>query len=152
MGLVRRATADDVAQLVSLVEAYWEFEGISGFEPERVTIALRRLLSEPRLGAGWIALADDTVVGYLLGVYVFSLEHLGLTAEIDEFFVLASARSSGVGLALLEAAESEFQRAGCTNVSLQLSRDNEAARRFYHRQGYQERGGFELLEKTLTVG
>ena len=72
-------------------------------------------------------------VGYLLAVYVFSLEHLGLTAEIDEFFVLPSARGKGLGDALLQRAEAEFIRRGCTNVSLQLGRGNDGARVFYAR-------------------
>jgi GNAT superfamily N-acetyltransferase len=48
-------------------------------------------------------------------VYVFSLEHLGLMAEIDEFFVLSSQRGRGIGAELLKAAESE-----CTVVSSRL--------------------------------
>jgi pimeloyl-ACP methyl ester carboxylesterase len=110
------------------------------------------LLSESDRGGGWIALTGDTAVRYLLAVYVFSLEHLGLTVEIDELFVVPPHRGNKVGRALLMAAESEFVRAGCTNVSLQLSRGNDSARAFYHRHGYTERSGFELLEKALDEG
>lgn len=149
MAQVRRATEDDVLVLLSLVAAYWEFEGISGFQALDTAPQLKRLLSEPHLGAGWIASEGNTPVGYLLAVYVFSLEHKGLTAEIDEFFVSPSERGSGVGSELLRVAETEFGRVGCTNVSLQLSRGNEAARRFYCRQGYKARSKYELLEKTL---
>ncbi len=149
---IRKAEADDIAALLPLVAAYWDFESISGFEVQRVASQLERLLSEPGLGAGWIALAGDTPVAYLLAVYVFSLEHLGLTAEIDEFFVSPSGRDTGVGSELLRAAESEFKRIGCTNVSLQLSRGNDAARRFYHHRGYGERSGYELLDKMLHAG
>jgi hypothetical protein len=92
---------------------------------------------------------EGAAVGYLLAVYVFSLEHLGLTAEIDELFVLPSQRGRGVGAELLRCAEAEFLRAGCTNVSLQLSRGNDAARAFYHRHGYSERSAYELLDRML---
>ncbi len=151
MAFIRRATADDSATLLPLVAAYWDFESIAGFDPARVAPKLERLLSMPDLGASWIALADNDAVGYLLAVYVFSLEHLGLTAEIDEFFVLPTGRSCGVGSALLRAAEREFTRIGCTNVSLQISRGNNAAGRFYRRYGYVERSGFELLDKMLDT-
>jgi ribosomal protein S18 acetylase RimI-like enzyme len=92
---------------------------------------------------------DGQLVGYLVAVYVFSLEHFGLTAEIDEFMVLDQHRSHGVGSALLKIAESTFAQAGCTNVSLELSRRNDGARAFYHRQGYSERSRYELLDKAL---
>lgn len=149
---IRQARMDDVPALCSLVEKYWGFEGISGFEQERVSGQLGRLLAEPRLGAGWIAISAGVPTGYLLAVYVFSLEHLGITAEIDEFFVLPSHRSGGIGARLLAAAESGFHEMGCTNVSLQLSRRNDAARTFYRRHQYAERSGYELLDKMLRVG
>lgn len=149
---IKRAIAGDATILLPLVEAYWDFESISGFDPAPVRHQLDRLLSAPELGAGWIAYHEDAAVGYILAVYVFSLEHMGLTAEIDEFFVLPSGRSAGVGSELLRSAETEFARIGCTNVSLQLSRHNDAARSFYHRFGYAERAGFELLDKTLQAG
>lgn len=149
MALIRRAGAADAPTLLPLIAAYWAFESISGFDPVRLGPQLERLLSTPGLGTGWIASEGGVATGYLLAVYVFSLEHAGLTAEIDEFFVLPELRGSGVGSEMIRRAESEFIDAGCTNVSLQLSRHNDAARRFYRRIGYAERSDFELLEKDL---
>jgi ribosomal protein S18 acetylase RimI-like enzyme len=107
------------------------------------------MCADEALASGWIAFTRGQAVGYLLAVYVFSLEHLGLTAEIDEFFVLPSARGRKIGGELLRLAEAEFVRRGCTNVSLQLGRGNERARVFYRAHGYGERAGFELLDKRL---
>jgi ribosomal protein S18 acetylase RimI-like enzyme len=146
---LRQATTNDIPQLLQLVADYWAFEGIAGFDPSPVSTQLTRLFSSPQLGCGWIAWSDNMMAGYLLAVYVFSLEHLGLTAEIDELFVLPEHRSSGIGEELLNTAESGFILAGCTNVSLQLSRDNNRARGFYRRHGYTERSAFELLDKSL---
>ena len=146
---IRQATIEDVPVLVQLVQDYWDFESIPGFESLRVAAQLHRLLAEPRLGCGWIAVTDSLVVGYLLAVYVFSLEHLGLTVEIDELFVVPDERGRGVGAALLKTAEATLISTGCTNVSLQLSRGNESARAFYRRHGYRERSGYELLDKML---
>jgi len=147
--VIRKATEADAQVLLPLVQEYWHFEDISGFDLGRCGTQLQRFLSNAQLGAGWIASDDGVEVGYLLAVYVFSLEHLGITAEIDEFFVLLPYRSRGIGGKLLEVAEVEFQRVGCTNVSLQLSRRNSAARTFYHRYKYAERYGYELLDKML---
>lgn len=148
---VRRATSADVTNLLGLVEEYWRFENIPGFDPARVGLQLRRLLTEAHLGSGWIALNDGMPVGYLLAVYVFSLEHLGLTAEIDEFFVLPKMRAIGIGGKLVQAAEAAFVAAGCTSVALQLARSNDSGRAFYLCRGYSPRSGYELLDKILTV-
>jgi len=150
MATIRRASADDVSALLPLVSQYWQFESIAGFAPDVVAAQLHRLLTEPRLGSGWLATADGAAIGYLLAVYVFSLEHLGITAEIDEFFVVPARRGSGAGRELLQAAETEFARTGCGNVSLQLAHDNQDAREFYLRRGYSARSRFGLLEKTLA--
>ena len=152
MAEIREATVSDVSVLLPLVEEYWRFESLSGFNPGRVSTQLKRILSQPQLGEGWIATANGIPVGYLLAVYVFSLEHLGITAEIDELFVLPSQRGKGIGVTLLNTAESKFRKVGCSNVSLQLSRQNDSARSFYHGREYLERSAYELLEKTLNDG
>lgn len=89
---IRPATPADVPVLVSLVEQYWTFEEIDGFDAERIGTVLRGLLA---------------------------------------------------------AVESACREAGCTNIALQLGRENESARRFYKRKGYSERHGYELLDKDL---
>jgi len=147
---IRRAKKNDIAILLPLIHAYWSFEGIHHFQQDLVTHQLLRLFTESHLGSCWLSITNNVAVGYLLAVYVFSLENFGLTAEIDELFILSQYRRKGVGKALLETAELEFMRVGCTSISLQVSRENEAARSFYHRNGYLDRSHFELLEKDLV--
>jgi GNAT superfamily N-acetyltransferase len=141
----------DIEALVPLVRSYWDFEHIPGFDATRVAAALGRQIADPRMAGGWIARVAGRPVGYLLAVYVFSLEHLGLTAEVDEFYVVPEQRGGGVGAALLQAAEAAFVEAGCTNVSLQVGRGNDEARAFYARRGYTPRDGYELLDKALPA-
>jgi ribosomal protein S18 acetylase RimI-like enzyme len=104
---------------------------------------------DPRLGRVWIATVDGVDAGYLLAVFVFSLEFQGMSAEIDEFCVMPEHRGAGIGAQLLAAAEQDFRAAGCTNVSLQIGRANEAARKFYRGRGFEDRAGYELVSKML---
>ena len=145
----RLATHEDIEAIVRLVSHYWAFEGLDGFDEDEVAEQLDYLLSDRRLGEVWICGPAAELAGYLIAVYVFSLEHKGLTAEIDEFFVLPALRGKGLGQSLLGAAEARFRALRCTNVSLQLARENDAARLFYRDRGYADRAGFELLDKNL---
>jgi GNAT superfamily N-acetyltransferase len=145
----RRVRPRDVPALLALLEAYWQFEALPNFDAARLGSLLRRLLAEPEMAAAWITADSDGPVGYLVAVYVFSLEKGGLTAEIDEFFVLPRGRRHGAGTELLRAAEAEFLSRGCTSVALQLARSNDSAREFYLRRGYSARTGYELLNKDL---
>jgi GNAT superfamily N-acetyltransferase len=146
---IRAATPSDVPELLSLVRRYWELEGIEGFTALRVELTLERLLAEPWLGSAWVAEERGRLAGYLIAVKVLSVEHQGLMAEIDEFFVLPEARSRGAGAALLGAAEAALARAGCVRLRLQLATGNDAARGFYERRGYRARDGYRLLDKAL---
>ena len=146
---IHAATIDDIDALLPMVEQYWRFENIEGFDPGRVRALLTRVLEDASLGRAWIARVYGEPAAYLLAVYVFSLEYQGLTAEIDEFFVIPQHRGLGIGASMLAAAEAQFRIEECTNVSLQLGRSNEAARKFYRQHGFEDRAGFELVSKVL---
>jgi GNAT superfamily N-acetyltransferase len=146
---IHAATVEDIDALLPMVESYWRFENIEGFDPGRMRALLTRVLEDASLGRAWVARVYGEPAGYLLAVYVFSLEHQGLTAEIDEFFVIPQHRGLGLGASMLAAAEAQFRIEGCTNVSLQLGRSNEAARSFYRQHGFEDRAGFELVSKIL---
>jgi GNAT superfamily N-acetyltransferase len=146
---IRAAVETDIPQLLSLVRRYWQFEGLGGFEALRMELLLKRLLTQSSLGEIWVAEENAQLNAYLVLVYVLSLEHQGLMAEVDEFFVLPQARGQGVGSELLATAEEVLRRRGCVRVQLQLALSNEAARRFYLDRGYCGRTGYELIDKAL---
>jgi GNAT superfamily N-acetyltransferase len=146
---IRLAVTADIAGVASLAQQYWEFESIQGFDGPRIESLLRRLLSEPERGACWVADADGRLCGYLVAVIMFSLEHGGLMAEIDEVFVSDETRSMGVGALLVAQAERDLRIRGLVRLQLQLGVGNDRARVFYERHGFRRRAGYELLDKPL---
>jgi GNAT superfamily N-acetyltransferase len=146
---IRLAKPGDVAKIAALVERYWEFESIGGFDQSRTEALLGSLLGAPQLGACWVAESDEGLSGYLLAVFMLSLEHGGLMAEIDEVFVLPHMRSAGLGALLVATAERDLAARGMRRLQLQLGVGNEHARRFYERHGFRRRAGYELLDKAL---
>ncbi len=148
---IRKAKSGDIVGIAAMVERYWRFEGLSGFDHPLVCGQLSRVISDETLGNITVAGVGATLIGYLITVYVFSLEHLGLTAEIDEFYVEPEHRSRGAGSSMLAAAECAASDAGCTNLSLQLGENNRRAREIYSRHGFSPRCGYVLLEKKLEA-
>jgi ribosomal protein S18 acetylase RimI-like enzyme len=149
--LIRHAAMADIADLASLVQRYWEFESIGGFDRPRIETLLGGLLGEPQRGACWVAETGGQLCGYLLAVFMFSLEHGGLMAEIDELFVSDDMRSAGVASRLVAQAERSLGERGLVRLQLQLGIDNHHARHFYERLGFRRRAGYELLDKPLRV-
>jgi GNAT superfamily N-acetyltransferase len=145
----RIATPADCAGIASLVREYWAFEDIAGFEAAGVALLLKGFLAKPECGVCFVAGSQAAPQGYLLAVYLFSLEHGGTMAEIDELFVLPAARSSGLGAQLLQSATSHMAERGIVRIQLQLGRANERARLFYARHGFVPRTGYELMDKPV---
>jgi ribosomal protein S18 acetylase RimI-like enzyme len=150
--VTRAASVKDVSALAILVEQYWSFERIPGFDIQRVEELLRAALSSADGRARcWLAEQAGEPAGYLLAVLVFSLEHGGMMAEIDEFFVAPACRGQGIGAALLRQAERVLQESGVRRLQLQLASGNARAREFYVARGYGRRSSFDLWDKALPL-
>ncbi|WP_049923434.1 GNAT family N-acetyltransferase [Halopiger djelfimassiliensis] len=84
-----------------------------------------------------VARVDGTLVGFAS----FSVERGALELDttrgtLSNLYVEPAARDRGVGTALLEAVETSLEASGVDVVRLEVMADNDAARRFYRRQGY----------------
>jgi ribosomal protein S18 acetylase RimI-like enzyme len=148
---IRAAVSSDAQQLLPLIEAYWRHDGIAGYEPARLGRQLHEFLSTPAYGRGWLATVTGSAVGYLLCTLVYSFEHGGLMAEIDELFVSAEHRRQGVGQSLLARARTELAAHGCGTLQLQVADGNTQSQGFYSRLGFKEKFGYRLWVAPLRA-
>ena len=88
-------------------------------------------------GGAPAAVADCGILGFIVAETRRARGHI---ITID---VVAEARRSGVGSALLQAAEEQLLRAGAVAVALETPVNNEPAIRFYKQKGY-------FVEKTVA--
>jgi GNAT superfamily N-acetyltransferase len=147
--VIRLARNSDIDGITSLVARYWDFESIPGFERSRTVTLLAEFLAQSQRGHCWVAEIDGDLVGYLLVVFVFSLEHGGLMVEIDEFFVVPEKRSLKVGAALLSEASHVMTRDGIAQLQLQLALSNIRGKLFYEAHGFRPLSGYRLWQKSL---
>jgi ribosomal protein S18 acetylase RimI-like enzyme len=150
--IIRPARISDVDDIAALVKQYWEFERINGFDHARIARQLTDFIGAPERGLCFTAAGDHGLLGYLLAVSMFSLEHGGVMAEIDELFVVPEKRGAGIGAALLRKADQELTDAGLVRMQLEVRVNNARAKSFYTRQGFQPRGGYQLMDKPLRDG
>jgi GNAT superfamily N-acetyltransferase len=147
---IRLARESDADKIATLVARYWKFENIAGFDRPRIVTLLEDFLRQPQRGHCWMAEEDGQLSGYLLAVYLFSLEYGGMMAEIDEFFVLEDKRSSNIGTAMLKTAGDAMAKQGIVRVQLQLGSENLNGKRFYERHGFSPLRGYDVLNKSLV--
>ena len=81
--------------------------------------------------------APQSILGFIVAEARRKIGHI---ITID---VVAQARRTGVGTALLHAAEEQLLRAGAAAVALETPVNNAAAIRFYKQKGY-------FVEKTVA--
>jgi ribosomal protein S18 acetylase RimI-like enzyme len=144
-------TVSEIEQLLPLIESYWRHDTIVGYEPSRLRRQLTEFLSEAAYGCGWLATQGDMAVGYLLSSFVYSFEHGGLMAEIDELFVAAPYRRQGIAQALLGRAQAELTTRGCRSLQMQVADDNAQAQAFYSRLGFEQKTDYRLWLAALDV-
>jgi ribosomal protein S18 acetylase RimI-like enzyme len=141
----------EIDQLLPLIDAYWRHDSIVGYEASRLRRQLAEFLSEPGYGCGWLATLGDDAVGYLLCTLVYSFEHGGLMAKVDEMFVATHYRRQGVGQALLARAQTALAVRGCRYLQMQVADGNAAAQEFYARLGFKPKTGYRLWLAPLDA-
>jgi ribosomal protein S18 acetylase RimI-like enzyme len=150
------ADARDAAAVVALLDAY-ATDPRGGGEPLPQEVRARLI---PGLRAHpttrvWLAFEYLRPVGVCVGFLGFSTFRGLPLLNIHDLAVLADQRGRGVGLALLAAAQSAAQAAGCCKLTLEVQEDNAPARRLYERFGFRDvtfgnSGPTRFLGKGLT--
>jgi ribosomal-protein-alanine N-acetyltransferase len=115
--------------------------GISYSRPELKFYIRRRgsfTLVAEETAQGVASDSTERLAGEAAGTKVagFIVTHMGRTGHIITIDVVASARRSGVGSQLLQAAEDRLCAEGSRAVGLETAVDNLAALAFYKRHGY----------------
>src|SRR5579863_8437508 len=93
------AMSTDVDAVVALLASQFEEHRID-FQREELRGAVAGLLADASRGAVLIA-RDPEPIGVAVLAYIWTLEHGGRVAWLDELFVVAEGRARGVGRALL---------------------------------------------------
>lgn len=90
---------------------------------------------------GVLVARDDggRLVGFVTyGLATGAYESDATQGMVHNVWVAPERRGEGIGAALLSRAEADLAERGAGVVALEVLADNEAARRFYRREGYRE--------------
>ncbi len=143
----RIAADSDADLLLQLMSQYYAFDHHL-FKLEKARAAVTALLRDPALGRVWLVCAGETVVGYIVLTFGYSLELLGRDAFVDEFFLLESYRGKGWGRKTMQFVEQAARELDVHAIHLEVTRHNAGAQRFYPKLGFVDRG-HHLMSKWI---
>jgi len=85
-----------------------------------------------------LAAVDDRRVGLAVCFFSLSTFRARPLLNVHDLAVLPEYRGSGVGRALLQAAEDRARQKGCCKLTLEVQDDNTRARTLYRRFGFDD--------------
>jgi ribosomal protein S18 acetylase RimI-like enzyme len=131
---VRAATPSDLHELSRLFDAYRVF-----YRQPSDPAAAERFLRERfarRDSHLFVAPTGDRLAGFTQLYPSLSSVSMARIFVLNDLYVDAAARRSGVGRALIEAAHAFARSQGAVRVSLETAVDNASAQRLYESLGY----------------
>lgn len=133
---IRTATADDLDEAARLFDAYRQFYG-QRTDPAagRAFLAERMAQRESLLLLAW---QDGRAVGFTQLYPMFSSVRMVPVFVLNDLYVDANARRTGVGRRLLDAAAVAARAAGGRRIVLETAVENLAARALYLDAGWDE--------------
>jgi GNAT superfamily N-acetyltransferase len=135
MAIIDRAEPSDRAALLALLVSQFAEHDIE-LAPDQLARGVDGVLNDLSRGLFMVARADGRVVGVAYLSFMWSLEHGGASAWLDELYVLPSHRSRGIGRALLLATCDAALHLGCAAVDLEIAATHARAANLYLRLGF----------------
>jgi ribosomal protein S18 acetylase RimI-like enzyme len=132
--VVRKASLDDVHELVNLMEAFYA-ESSFPLDRQWAANSFEQLLSTPALGCVWLARADAGAIGHAVLSVRYTMEHAALGGYIDDLYVTPEHRRQQIASRLLGALVTECRRRACASLHVEVSGSNIAALATYKRFG-----------------
>jgi GNAT superfamily N-acetyltransferase len=133
---LRRAVREDAAIVAEIWHLGWR-DGHLGSVPKELMAARLeesfRTRAEQRVTDTTVAEIEGQIAGFVMIV----------GDEVEQVYVSALHRGTGVADVLMREAERQIRDAGHSIAWLAVVAGNERARRFYQRNGWSDRGLFE---------
>jgi GNAT superfamily N-acetyltransferase len=132
---VEPATPQDRAALLELFRAQYDEHAIE-ISDARLASGVDGVLSDARRGFILVARDDAKVIGFAGVTHLWSFEHGGPAAWLEELFVLPERRAHGIGGALIEATIDLARSRGCLAVDLEVEASHARAETLYLRHDF----------------
>jgi len=145
---IEKATPDDLKEVSGLLAKLFTIEKEFTPDPELQKHGVHLLINNPSSGLILVARYESKIIGMVSIQYLISTALGARVALMEDMFVLEKYRKSGVGTKLIDAVIKEARSNHCKRITLLTDNDNETARSFYIKTGFQ-RSEMEVFRVLL---
>jgi GNAT superfamily N-acetyltransferase len=133
---ITRVTEQDLAELLPLVRAYCDFYEVSPSDEALLALS-RALIADPEREGVQLVGRDDEgrAVGFATVYWSWATTSAERIGVMNDLFVKAEARGTGLAEALIAACRSECAARGAGQLTWQTAPDNDRAMKVYDRVG-----------------
>lgn len=133
---IATVTADDLDDLLPLMRAYCDFYEVEPADDDLLSLA-RSLIADPDCEGFQIIARDDTgtALGFATVYWSWSTLSAARIAVMNDLFVTADARGTGLAEALIEECRVRAGKRGAVSLGWQTAKDNLRAQTVYERVG-----------------
>jgi GNAT superfamily N-acetyltransferase len=132
---VRPAEDADRPVLLALMRAQFREHHID-LSDAGISRAIEGVLREPSWGRILVATRAGTPVGFAALSFMWTYEHGGRAAWLDELYVEPAHRGGGIGGTLLHAAFRAAADSGAATMDLEVDAGHRRAELLYQREGF----------------
>lgn len=158
--IIRECNAKDESAFVKLNLAfmqdimsnnsYWSALKIP--TEQEMAITFKEALSMPESIMIFVAEVEGEVIGYANTWTVYSIWSRGKTLSIDDLYIAAPYRRSGIGEKMMKYLIGFAERNGYKRVELHAELSNERAHGLYRKMGFSEEEMLFFMRKVIYVG
>jgi GNAT superfamily N-acetyltransferase len=148
---IRAARPSDREALVRLLVAQLRDHAVATATPE-IERGVDGLLAQPALGRFLVAERAGEVVGLAALSFLWTLEHGGRAAWLDELYVEPSLREGGIGTALARAAIELARAEGALAMDLEIEQGHERVATLYRREGFRAHARTRYVKRLAGDG
>ena len=141
------AEISNIEQVLVLIQDFYQHFDYPYTEAEK-RLTLEELFKTPTAGCIYLIQKEQRIVGYVFLSFYFSIEFGGVTAFIDELFVLPRDRGQGTGYRIIHLVEQKCIELNLKAIHLESERTNERAIALYSKLGFVDHNR-RLMTKKL---
>ena len=130
-----RAGPDDAGVVAGLIAEFGEWWGSSPPPADEIASSVERIMAGDD-GEFLLGAVEDEAAGVCQVRFRWSVWKSAEDCWLEDLYVRETARRSGLGRALVEAALERARERGCRRIELDVNEDNSAARALYEACGF----------------